>query len=261
MASRILSGKLKKKRKPQRSTEEYLASAKRLSGLVPKLKKYKRRKTLTRYEKSAIGRRERQLKNIPWLFPVTNKQAKKKNIRRKFFLPGIQAIQLRGLPPGTQIKIGPNGDIEVLAAGNRRWLYWSLDRETVRSKHGMRKAGADAFSKMFPIEKISDMAAEAFARADVQQVNLWAHAGIVGDGFQDLPSFIRWVNEKWNAGRYMGEQDRTSGAIYSNPSDPGKWVNGIAILLEDKEYTAARKKAAGHIPYSQDPRNPDYKPK
>lgn len=239
MASRILSGpKRRRKKGPKRSTEDYLASAKKLSVLVPGLKKYRRRKTLKPAQKGAIARRERQLKNIPYLFPVTKKQ-KRKLGKGKMFLPGVQAIQLRGVQEGAEIKIGKKGDI-FITYNERRWIYWSLDMETVRSRPKMRKAGEAAFAKMFPIEKIAEMAAEAFARSDVKEVRLWAHAGIVGDSFEDLPAFIRWVNEKWNQGRYMGEQERLGGNIYSNPSDPGKWVNGLAILLEDSEYVKKR---------------------
>src|SRR5258708_3555572 len=155
------------------------------------------------------------------------------------FLPGVRAIQLRGIKEDAKIRIGKLGDI-FITYNERQWIYWSLDRETVRSKRAMRKAGESAFAKMFPIEKVSDLAKEAFARSDVKEVRLWAHAGIVGDSFEDLPAFIRWVNEKWNQGRYMGQQERLTGNLYSNPSDPGKWVNGIAILLEDSEYIKKR---------------------
>lgn len=250
MASYILTGPRKRRRrKSARPIEEYIAAAQRLSELVPGLKKYKRRKTLKRSEKSSIARRENQLKNIPYLFPVTKKQAKRLK-KGKMFLPGVRAIQLRNVPEHAKIRIGKHGDINIFyheGEQARRWIYWSLDRETVRSKRGMRGAGADAFSKMFPIEIITEMAADAFRRTDVSEVRLWAHAGIVGDSFGDLPSFVRWVNEKWSNGRYMGTQDRVGGDIYSNPSDPGRWVNGLAILLEDAEYAAKRK--ALHKPW------------
>jgi len=238
MASTKPKKKRAKKKKIKRPDTSYIEAAKNLSNLVPKLRKYKKRKTLTRYEKSAIARRERQLKNIPFLVPVTKDQAKK--LKGKLFLPGIQAIQLRNVPEGSKIKFKKRGDIEIISATGGRWIYWSLDRDTVRSRPGMRDAGAAAFNKKLPIEKVSDLTELAFKKYQIQQVHLWAHAGIVGDAFQDLPSFVRWVNEKWNAGRYMGLQERVSG-IFSNPSDPGKWVNGIAILIENPEYTKRRK--------------------
>ncbi|MDE2019913.1 MAG: hypothetical protein KGJ13_06245 [Patescibacteria group bacterium] len=229
----------KRKRREKRSDESYLISARKLSPLVPGLKKYKRRKRITRYEKSAIARREKQLKNIPFLVPLTKKQARKVG-RKKLFLPGVQAIQLRNVPEGAKIRFNKKGDIIVIA-NNQHWIYWSLDRETVRSRRGMRHAGRLAFEKKFPIEKVSDLTTAAFKKYQVQQVQLWAHAGIVGAPFHSINQFILWVNQKWNAGRYMSTQVRESGDIYDNPSDPGKWVNGIAILIENPEYTKRRR--------------------
>lgn len=226
-----------KKKRPTRSTDDYLASAKELSKLVPTLKKFKSRKTLKKSEKATIRRRERQLKNIPFLVPITKLQAKTLG-RVKLFLPGIQAVQLRNVQPGASIKIRGK-DIEVQQNG-QHWIYWALDRDTVRSRRGMREAGTQVFNKQFPIERVSDLTAKAFKTFKVQQVHLWAHAGIVGDAFEDLQQFIMWVNEKWNQGRYVSTHYKVAGDIYSTPSDPGKWVNGIAILVEDTAYTTRR---------------------
>jgi hypothetical protein len=234
-----MASKKRKSKKSVRSTDDYLSSARNLSPLVPSLKKFKSRKRLTRWEKGAITRREKQLKNIPFLVPLTPKQAKKIG-RKKLFAPGVRAIQLRNVEPGSKIKFkGP--DIEVLTPQNQRWIYWSLDRPTVRSRVGMREAGKRAFAKQFPIEKVSDLTAKAFETYQVQQVHLWTHAGIVGDAFHDVQQFIMWVDEKWQAGRYMSARENARGDIYSPPSDPGKWVNGIAILVENREYTRRRK--------------------
>lgn len=230
------------KKKPTRTTDDYLASAKQLSKIVPSLRKFKSRKTLTKSEKATVRRREKQLKNIPFLVPVTKAQAKKLQ-RKKLFLPGIQAIQLRNVRPDVKIKIRGK-DIEVIQGG-QRWIYWSLDRDTVRSRRGMREAGTSVFNKQFPIEKVSDLTARAFKTFRIQQVHLWAHAGIVGDAFEDLQQFIMWVNEKWNQGRYVSTHYRVAGDIYSTPSDPGKWVNGIAILVENESYTRKRKELDG----------------
>lgn len=241
----MASGKPPKKKKPTRTTDDYLSSARALSGLVPSLKKFKNRKRLKKSEKASIRRREKQLKNIPFLVPVTKKQAKRLG-RRKLFRPGIRAIQLRSLGDisptgqGSKIKIGRGGEIEVLHSNGQRWIYWPLDRDIVRSRRGMSKAGQDAFDKQFPIEKLSDLTAAAFKRYRVQQVHLWAHAGIVGDAKHSVAQFIMWVNDKWQAGRYISRRLNTSGEVFEHPSDPGKWVNGIAILLEDTEYTKRR---------------------
>lgn len=232
-----MASRKKKKGKQKRPTESYLASAKNLSNIVPRLRKYRKRKTLTRYEKSAITRREKQLKGVTHLFPVSKKQAKR--LKKKLFAHGIQAIRLRNVEPGAKFTVDKRGDL-IIREGNTRWIYWSLDRQTVRSRRGMRKAGEDAFNKKFPIEKVSDLARIAFDKLKVQQVHLWTHAGIASEGFLDIGAFIRWVNEKWNAGRYI-RIDQITGL--EDSSDPGNWVNGIAILIENPEYTRKRKTA------------------
>jgi hypothetical protein len=237
----MANNKTRKKKKVARPDTDFLASARKLAAIVPSLKKFKKRKTVTRNEKRRIRYREKQLKNIPFLVPVTKAQAKKLG-RKKLFLPGIQAVQLRNVPEGSKISIKKRGDVSVVTPSGQRWIYWGLSRDTVRSRRGMREAGRQVFSHEFPIEKVTELTAKAFAQYKIQQVHLWAHAGIVGDGFADLQQFIQWVNEKWQNGRYITVRQRsTSGDIYSEPSDPGKWVNGIAILIENPEYTKRRK--------------------
>lgn len=221
----------KRKRKQKRSVAEYVASAKNLSSLVPSLRKLAKRKRLSPIEKARITRRERQLKGIPDIFQVTARQAKK--LKGQLLFPGVQGIQLRGVTP--KAKIAFKGKNLTIEDNGRKWIYWHLSRATVRSKRKFKAAGKQAFQHQFPIELVAELAAEAFKKLNVVQVNLWAHAGIVGDPHHTLNEFVQWVNEKWSAGRYI----RTS--QFGGDSDPGKWINGIAVLLEDENY--ARKRA------------------
>lgn len=232
-----MASKKPRKKKSNRTIESYLNAARDLSKIVPKLAKYRKRKTLKPAEKAAISRREKQLKGVTHLHPVTKQQARK--LKKKLFLPGVRAIRLRGVPPNAKLKISKKGDVEIIY-NNMRWIYWALDRDTVRSKSGMKKAGTDAFEKQFPIEKISDMATTAFNKMNVQGVSLWTHGGRSDAVFDDLPAFIRWVNEKWSAGRYM--RTNQYGEMQDS-TDPGLWVSGLAILIEDPEYTKRRKAA------------------
>lgn len=225
----------KRRKKQKRSDAEYVSSAKNLSSLVPSLRKLSRRKKLRPSEKAAITRKEKALKGVPNIFPVTAQEAKRIG-KQKLFAPGIRGIQLRNVSPQAKIIYRKGGGISVEDNG-RRWIYWPLDKPTVRSRVGMRNAGRQAFEQQFPIERISELTERAFKKYDVVQVNLWAHAGIVGDPHHTVKQFTLWVNEKWSAGRYM----RTS--EFGGTSDPGKWVNGIAILLESKEYAERRRKA------------------
>lgn len=223
----------KRKRSKSRSDAEYIASAANLSALVPSMRKLAKRKRLKPTEKAAITRRERQLKGIPNIFPITAQQEKK--MKGQTIFKGVRGIQLRGVPADAKIRFrGKNLSVEE---NGRKWIYWHLSRAVVRSKRKMKAAGGAAFAQQFPIELVAELAAEAFKSLDVVQVNLWAHAGIVGDAHHTLEEFVQWVNEKWNAGRYV----RTS--IHGGESDPGKWVNGIAILLENEEYRRKRAEA------------------
>ncbi len=227
------ASKNKRKRKTKRSDADYILSALNLSSLVPSLKPLAKRKRLKPSEKGRITRREKQLKGIPDIFPITARQAKQ--MKGQTLFSGVQAIQLRGVSKDAKISFkGKN--LTVTEPSGRQWLYWHLSRATVRSKREFKQYGKKAFQQQFPIELVAELAAKAFQSLDVVQINLWAHAGIVGDPHHELKEFVAWVNEKWSAGRYI----RTS--THGGDSDPGKWVNGIAILLEDKEY--ARKRAA-----------------
>ena len=225
-----------KKKRISRSTESYLNSAKELAKLVPRLKKYRRRKKLSKYDKYSISKAEKILRGVRDLHPVTKKQARKLK-SKKLFAPGVRAIRLRGVPPETKIKISKRGDIELVYKGTR-WIYWSLDRETVRSKRGMKSAASKAFQKQFPIEIIGGMAETAFKKLNVQAIALWTHAGRSDATFSDLKAFVYWVNEKWNAGRYMRADQYGE---LKDESDPGKWIEGLAIEIENPEYTKRRR--------------------
>lgn len=236
----MASGKKSRRRKTIRTDADYIASAKRLAGIVPSLRKLKSRKRLTKQEKRRIRYREKQLKDVPYLKPVTAQQAKRLGSKR-LFKRGVQAIQLKGVEPDERITVNMRGDISASNA-NQTWIYWALPRETVRSKRKMREVGPAAFNKQFPIDTVAEMAIAAFKRYDVHAIYLWSHYGAVGTGHLTPAQFIGWVNEKWQQGRYVSTvTNQNTGHIYENPSDPGRWVNGIAILIENPEYTKKKK--------------------
>ncbi len=236
----MASGKKSRRRKITRTDADYISSARGLGALVPSLKKLGKRKRLTPQEKRRIRYREKQLKDVPYLVPVTPKQAKRLG-SKKLFKRGVQAIQLKGVEAGEKLRVNKRGDIST-ANVNQAWIYWGLDRKTVRSKRKMREVAPAAFNKQFPIDTVADMAVRAFKKYDVKEIHLWSHHGAVGTGFEDAGSFIMWVNEKWQHGRYVSTvTNENTGSRYLNDSDPGKWINGIAILIENPEYTAKKK--------------------
>jgi hypothetical protein len=220
-----------RQKRERAQSKAFVERAKKLAPFVPSLKKVSRKKRLTQAEKSEVTRYTKKLKYARNLHPVTKKQAKK--LKGQLYAPGVQAIQLDDV--SSTAKLGTIGNDLLISSNGRTWIYWKLDKETVRSKAGMKGAGKKAFDKKFPIERIAEMAERAFKTYNVKQIHLWGHSGRVGPGFQDFGAFMLWVNEKWQAGRYIETLTSAGGREYENPSDPGKWINGLAIWIEPKE--------------------------
>lgn len=220
----------RRKKRIARPVSKYLESAKELSSLVPKLKKYSKRKNLSAREKNQISQFERLLRyRKETLVPVPTRAIKDKSVTRdKLFSKSVQAIDMRGLQtkaPGATIEF-KKGTIYAKLSG-RRWVFWKLSRAAARSKKEMRERGKQAFEAKFPVELAAELAREAFKKYHVNQVQLWTVTGLAGTGFVDLQAFIDWVNEKWSNGRYVDDKG------YS--SDPGQWINGIAIEIESEK--------------------------
>lgn len=204
--------------KPKRTAESYLQSARKLAKFAPALKRYRRRKTLTRWEKGAITRKEKLLLfHTENLIPVTKKHARE--LKEQLFAPGIRAIELRNTAPDAKIR-KVKQDLMVTSNG-RTWLYWKLDREDVKTKRGMNKAAKAAFDMQFPIERVAQLAGIAFERLKPLAVHLWAPSGRVGRPFESLKQFSMWLAENWNEDRYTQQE---------------KWVNGIVILVDDPNW-------------------------
>lgn len=206
------------RKKKHRTVQDYLDSAKRLAKFAPGLAKYKRRKTLTRYEKSAIGRKEKVLRYVDHLIPLSKSQAKK--MKDQLFAPGVRAIKLKDTSPDAKIEKIRND--MIVTSNGRTWLYWKLEKLNTRQWKSRRvKVFGDAVETAFhdpdafPIEKIGLLAERAFKNVTTKQVHLWGQGGRVGAGFRDLKAFMHWLLE---------EHVRA----YRNTDE---WINGIAILI------------------------------
>lgn len=215
-------------KKNKRETASYIQSAINLSKFVPTLKKYKRRKRLTRYEKAAIARRENELKWVlPKLRPLTATQAR--SLKDELFRPkmrikkgphegeyrysgGVRAIVLENTETHAEIH-HIKQDLFITSNG-RLWLYWKLNRFRMSD---MIKAGTKAFKEVrqtFPLETIGELAERAFKRVTTKEVYLWTVNGRVGEGYQSINQFMKWLMDNW-----------------AGYEEPEAWVRGIAIRL------------------------------
>lgn len=202
----------------RRPDSDYIQSANKLSSIVPKLKKFKRRKKLTRAEKANIRKKERQLKYMDHLIPVKKKDLK--TLRPFMVGPGIQAVQLRNT--GNNVKLSVlNGDM-LIESNGRLWLYWSLDK---LHSSDMAKAGETAFGirGAFPMEQILELAQLAYNNPRTMAVGLWTAQGRVGNPFPSMRQFLEWIT-----------------LSYSTYADVEKWVNGIAVLISDSDEKLSR---------------------
>lgn len=217
-------------RRTKRPTKEYLDAAKRLSKFVPSLKKYRKVKELTRWEKAAIRRREKQLRYADHLIPLTAKQAK--TFKRQLFAAGVHAIQLRNTAPDAKIKIF--GRDMIVSSNGRQFLYWKLPIRSKRildktpaqnaainkrSQRVLKEAANIALNKgigSFPIEQIADLASKAFKKmkGKIKQIYLWSEIGRVGEGFRTFDEFVGWLYES-----------------YSSYQNVERWVNGISLEM------------------------------
>lgn len=216
-------------RKPTRDVASYLESAKELAKFIPALKKYKKRKRLTRWEKAAISRKENIVRYTDYLIPVTKKQARElkdilyspqttvktgKNRGKIIYHHGIQAIQLRNV--GKDARIIKKVDQHIFVVSNgRTWVYWRLPNTRPKT---IAKYGEQAFTtpEAYDIERVIELARTAFKNPETKGVYLWGESGRVGNPMPSLRQFIEWV--------------ATDYAKYTNTD---RWVNGIAILVAD----------------------------
>ena len=103
------------RKKAKRTTNSYLKSSQNLKSFVPSLAKYRRRKTLTRWEKAAITRAENKIKEASrggQLVPLTKRQAKKLD-KEVVIGNGIRAVRMRGLQRNAKIDV-KKGDLTLI---------------------------------------------------------------------------------------------------------------------------------------------------
>lgn len=216
-------------RRSKRDLESYLEAVKERYRFFPSLKKYLKRKRLNRWEKAAIARKEKLLRYTDHLIPVSKKQQKElkdilyqpetiiksgKNKGKIVRHKAIPAVQLRNTGRDVRIHKIVGRNIFVQSNG-RTWVYWRLPKTDPKT---MKKYGEAAFTspEAFDIEKVIELARQAFENPETKGVYLWADSGRVGDAQSSLRQFLQWITTD-----------------YSKYTNTDRWVNGIAILIAD----------------------------
>lgn len=221
------TNKQTKKSKALAEKREYVKRAKRLSKFVPELREYKSAETIDTKAIRRIKRREKQLVHAYNLRPVSKSFAKRNP--DLLIARGVHAIQLSDTSSTAKIT-GAGKDMFVTSNG-RTWLYWKLDRETVKGKRTLKSAGQKAFDMQFPIERLQRLAEIAFKKFKPLGISLWSVTGRTSQIHRDIEDFIRFVNAHWQAGKYISSPNVETGRSYK--SNPEEWVNGLAILIKD----------------------------
>ena len=98
----------------------YASIAKTLSGVVPSVKKYSKRKRLNRWEKGAITRAANKVKReggLGSLQPLTKQQAKKLRNKNALVGDGINAIHVQNVTRTGKVSIDDSGEILIRDRG------------------------------------------------------------------------------------------------------------------------------------------------
>ena len=106
---------MSRKRKTKRPVSNYLKSAIENNSIVPSLKKYRRRKRLSRWEKGAITRAENKIRRHGGktkLFPLSKRQQKSLKDKSAIVGKGIKAVSLNNTADDAEIRI-VKGELRV----------------------------------------------------------------------------------------------------------------------------------------------------
>lgn len=217
-----------RRRRERAASKQAIDTAKKLKDVVPSLKKLAKKKRLTAAEKGKITRYAKESRGaLSSLVPVSASYAKRHP--DLIFKKGFQAIQFRNI--SSDAKVVPVGENVFIESNGRTFIYWklhSLNKRNVKKKLG--DVAERAFTKDFDPELLAALADKAFKEFDVQSVYLWVHSGRADTPFDSLNQFTEYLSKWYSSGG--------SGQANSDPSD---WVNGIAILIQNKP--PAKKKA------------------
>jgi hypothetical protein len=192
----------------KREKQAYAKRARTLAKFVPGLKEYSSAAKITPKAEKEIRRRERQLKHVYNLRPVTAAQARG-TFKGKLFAPGVRAVQMSEFESGSKFRAGKKGT--TIISNGRTWLLIPMPINW-RSKKEAIKAGSNAFR--FPLETVIAQAEIAFHKYKPIGISLWAKQGRISRIHGDIEDFVLWINQHWQAGKYLSAPNQDTGRLY-----------------------------------------------
>lgn len=227
-----------RQKRERAASKKSIATAKKISSVVPSLKKLASKTRLTPAEKAKITRYAKEVAHVNTLRPISKKVAREHP--EYLFKKGVQAINFSNV--SSTAKVEYTGDGFFIESNGRTWLYWPIHKKTKRTiKNDLRSNAEKIFNAQFPIEQAAALAEKAFKNPKVEAVSLWTHAGRADATFATLNQFVFWMNKRWQAGRYVTIRE---GGYEQASDDPGAWINGIAIQLRQAQKKIKKTQAA-----------------
>ena len=213
----------------KRSDASYIKAAKRMADVAPAMAKYRGRKELKPSEKAAIAYKEKRLRRVTSLEPISEKTANKlertakriagKKARVTFPIPGVRAIKLRNIEtpdtPGvaarkiTATDYGMSVNVRYQSGVKRfyKFVYTGADRDAMI-------AAAD----------------ELFAEG-ARQVTVWLNHGRASESQPNTERFAAMI----------GDEDATAQIEKASPLLASRITSGgYAFTLDAKEELKAK---------------------
>lgn len=181
-------------KKNPKSTADYLKSAREIKAFAPSLAKYSRRKSLRPQEKAAIQRKLNlvsKLSRSAELKPLTKQQFKSLRDKSVTVGQGIRAVRLRNQPDA---KISVERGRLIVRSHKRKFEYFKT------------RSDADSI-----IDKARDLFAKRKRRQAVYLLNQYGRSA---QGFGDLNSLTRFLDERWS--QYKATQEWFKGLVLAD---------------------------------------------
>lgn len=177
----------------KRSDASYIKAARRMADVAPAMAKYKGRKQLTPSEKAAIAYKEKRLRRVTSLEPISEKTANKlertakriagKKARVTFPIPGVRAIKLRNVETGET----PGVKTRKIAATDYGMSV------TVRYQSGVKRFYKFVYTGANRAALIA--AADTLFAEGARQVTVWLNHGRASESQPNTERFAAMIGD------------------------------------------------------------------